>query len=577
MKEILLKTCIFYLFLTHSAFAAEVVMLHHDPVATLLKLNHLNMKTLSYHNEDIVANLIPTKQTIDFNQTAHIRYQQTYGGYPVFGGEVIAHIPHHQVKTNHFLSFKEVGERKNGYVNGRVYVNLTAELQKAPEFVFSKQQGELALEKTIANHFAKNKVGVIQKKSSDLLIYIDKKNKAHFAFKVIFYFTHTNARAELQTYIVDAIDFNKVYANWNDIKTIIGESQRDKVKMGGYGGNINNEIKKVYDGLAGNLKALDIFRNANNATCYLQSEITLVSHYPITHDAVSFNCLNTDPLHNNIYWDDSRDEYNGGYSPDHDALYAGDLINDMFQDWYHKPMLHQDDDELKPLPIHIITHAMMENAEWNSVHKDVALGNGGWLTHPFTSPDVIAHELTHGFTEQYSNLIYEGEAGAMNEAFSDMTAAALEFYSTRKNTWQIGHDLIKKIYREKIPGFEALRYLDQPSKDCPQLKKLGLPLCSIDSALDYSDEVYYKQVHLASGVYNRAFYLLATTKGWDTKKAYDIMKHANEHYWIATSDFKSGACGVVDAARDYGYDMTAVKDAFKAVAIDVTGCIPNSC
>src|SRR5262249_29871594 len=33
--------------------------------------------------------------------------------------------------------------------------------------------------------------------------------------------------------------------------------------------------------------------------------------------------------------------------------------------------------------------------------------------------DVTAHELSHGVTEFTSNLIYQGESGALNESFSD--------------------------------------------------------------------------------------------------------------------------------------------------------------
>jgi bacillolysin len=42
--------------------------------------------------------------------------------------------------------------------------------------------------------------------------------------------------------------------------------------------------------------------------------------------------------------------------------------------------------------------------------------------------DVVAHELTHGVTEYSSNLIYNGEPGALNEAFSDMMGTSVEFF-----------------------------------------------------------------------------------------------------------------------------------------------------
>ena len=37
-----------------------------------------------------------------------------------------------------------------------------------------------------------------------------------------------------------------------------------------------------------------------------------------------------------------------------------------------------------------------------------------------TTPDTIAHEISHAFTEFTSGLEYHSQSGAINEAFSDM-------------------------------------------------------------------------------------------------------------------------------------------------------------
>jgi len=42
--------------------------------------------------------------------------------------------------------------------------------------------------------------------------------------------------------------------------------------------------------------------------------------------------------------------------------------------------------------------------------------------------DIVAHELTHGVTEYSSNLIYQNEPGALNEAISDIMGASTEFF-----------------------------------------------------------------------------------------------------------------------------------------------------
>ncbi|MEO5740506.1 MAG: M4 family metallopeptidase [Vicinamibacterales bacterium] len=60
----------------------------------------------------------------------------------------------------------------------------------------------------------------------------------------------------------------------------------------------------------------------------------------------------------------------------------------------------------------------------------VVFGDGDGRLFNFLSGafDVVAHEWTHGVTDFTSELIYQDEPGALNEAFSDIMAASMEFY-----------------------------------------------------------------------------------------------------------------------------------------------------
>ncbi len=75
--------------------------------------------------------------------------------------------------------------------------------------------------------------------------------------------------------------------------------------------------------------------------------------------------------------------------------------------------------------------------------------------------DVVAHEWTHGVTDFSSQLIYQDEPGALNEAFSDIMAAAMEFYyqpvggGPEKADWLIAEDVVLVA-----PGY--LRALNNP-------------------------------------------------------------------------------------------------------------------
>jgi bacillolysin len=63
--------------------------------------------------------------------------------------------------------------------------------------------------------------------------------------------------------------------------------------------------------------------------------------------------------------------------------------------------------------------------------------------------DIVAHELAHGVTEYSSNLVYEGESGALNESFSDMMAAGVEFFfqppggGALQADYALGEDVIR--------------------------------------------------------------------------------------------------------------------------------------
>ncbi len=274
---------------------------------------------------------------------------------------------------------------------------------------------------------------------------------------------------------------------------------------------------------------------------------------------MSFPCSAVDPEHNNVYWNADFDAVNDGYSPGNDALFGGQVIKHMYQDWYGMPVLTNSDGT--PMMLGMVVHIRnYDNAYWDG--QQMTFGDGYSMFYPLTSLGVAAHEISHGFTEQHSNLTYWSQSGGMNEAFSDMAAQAAEVYAygTGKNSWQIGPEIFKA-------QDEALRYMDVPSKDCGG-KNPG-SWCSIDDASEYYDGL---DVHFSSGVYNRFFYTLGTTRGWDARKAFDVMVQANSNYWTSNATFSTAACGVIDAAKDLGYSVDDVKAAFDVVKVDYSAC-----
>jgi pseudolysin len=522
-----------------SVFAATPVDLSHQSIAVLQSL------TPAHTNAAVApqSSLKQISRDVDFNQTAHIRFQQTYAGYPVWGSDSVMHVPHN---TNATLTSATAGST----MNGTVYQNLNADLNNAPAYIFSQAQADKAVQTAVGLYQKKTGVSKYHadKTKTRLMVYIDKANKAHWAFRITISSSTAKGMPALPTYILDAITFT-VYEEWNNL-------QNAAVSGGGFGGNPKMG-KLVYDGLANDLPKLTMQRDSN--TCTLKNSGVTVYDNKKTDwlgnaEVAKFTCKSPDAQHNNVYWSGNQDATNGAYSPANDALYIGQMIKEMYEKWYGIPVLSENGRAMMlKMNVHVADEfgGAMENAYFNPETNEMYYGDGESMFYPLTSLGVGAHEVSHGFTSQHANLTYEKQSGGLNEAFSDMAAAAADYYSTGRNNWQIGPEIVK--------GEGALRYMDDPTKDGQ----------SIGNARDYNDSL---DVHLTSGVYNKAFYLLATAPGWNTKKAFDVMVKANMNYWTANTTFAAAACGVMKATQDYRYDVNGVKKAMQGVGIDVSRC-----
>jgi pseudolysin len=524
-----------------SAFAAKAIDLNHQAASTLSIFAGSKLTAAS--------SLQQISSDVDQNKTTHVRIRETFANYPVWGSDAVIHIPQGGSKSLNHLSNATT-------MNGVVFDGLQADLANTPAYVFSAAQADKALQQATQIYQKNTGVQTVDLLSAkkELMVYVDKNSKAHWAYHIAFISKDRQGSIAVPTFILDASAFT-VYENWNDAQTL------DDVKGGGFGGNPKMG-KLSYDGLTGDYPSLDIQRDGSKNICYLKNETVSVLDagkpfsFPFSDAPVAeFSCQKTDSDHNNEYWDADLDATNGAYSPENDALYIGKVIVEMYQKWFGLSALVKDG---KPLVIKMNVHAKelfhsepMENAMFLPMTNQMYYGDGLDHFYPLTSLGVGAHEISHGFTSQHSNLTYQQQSGGMNESFSDMAAQAAEFYSTGQNSWQIGPEIVK--------GNGALRYMDDPTKDGH----------SIGNAKDYNDSL---NVHYTSGVFNKLFYLLSTAKDWDTKKAFGVMVNANMHYWTANSTYQDAACGAVKAAKDLKYDVTAVVAAINGVGIDASHC-----
>ncbi|GGT30343.1 peptidase M4 [Streptomyces kurssanovii] len=140
------------------------------------------------------------------------------------------------------------------------------------------------------------------------------------------------------------------------------------------------------------------------------------------------------------------------------------------------------------------------NAFWQDSCFCMTYGDGSGNAKPLTSIDVAAHEMTHGVTSNTAGLVYSGESGGLNEATSDIFAAAVEF--SANNSQDVGDYLVGEKIDIRGDG-TPLRYMDKPSRD--------------GSSKDYwYSGIGNVDVHYSSGPANHWFYLLSEGSGAKT-------------------------------------------------------------
>lgn len=102
------------------------------------------------------------------------------------------------------------------------------------------------------------------------------------------------------------------------------------------------------------------------------------------------------------------------------------------------------------------------NAFWSDSCFCMTYGDGDGRTfYPFDSLDVAGHEMSHGVTSRTAGLIYSGESGGLNEGNSDIFGTMVEFYANNQKDsgdYYIGEKLFKD-------GLHALRSMIKPSSD----------------------------------------------------------------------------------------------------------------
>ena len=192
--------------------------------------------------------------------------------------------------------------------------------------------------------------------------------------------------------------------------------------------------------------------------------------------------------------------------------------------------------------------------------------------------DVCAHEFTHAVTENTSALVYQNESGALNESFSDIFGALVEFncqqdgrsaYPGRaagRSDWLMGEDCVY------LSGATALRDMRNPGR-------------YTDPGRYHGSHWHYGSsdnggVHHNCGVQNHFFYLLCeggsgtndgivySFTGIGIESARRLAYRALTVYCTPNTDYAAARSAWLSAAQDIEPSLTgAVNSAWAAVGI----------
>ncbi|MFJ8430217.1 M4 family metallopeptidase [Kitasatospora sp. NPDC094019] len=220
------------------------------------------------------------------------------------------------------------------------------------------------------------------------------------------------------------------------------------------------------------------------------------------------------------------------------------------------------------------------NAFWDDDCFCMTYGDGQGDTHPLTELDVAGHEMSHGVTSATANLNYSGESGGLNEATSDIFGNAVEFYANlpKDNPDYLVGELID-INGNGTP----LRYMDKPSKDGGSADSWysGVGNLDVHYSSGVANHFFYllaegSGAKVINGVsYNSPTTNNITVTGIGRDKALQIWYKALTSYMTSTTNFAQARTATENAAKalygDGSPELIAVGTAWAGVNV---GTVP---
>jgi len=399
---------------------------------------------------------------VDRNGTEHVRYDRTWNGLPVIGGDFVAH-------------------SRNGRLT---HVSQTLRSAQRPSL-----NGRISRDQAIVEagaHFGTRFDGA---PTARTVVYA-RRGTPVLAYEVVFKGTKADQTPTEMHYYVDA-GSARILDRW------------DRVNTARPGPGRNCRLSGPAVGLGKSLLRGDV--TLDTSECLSQAQFSLVDTVRgggATHD------MHNGTAGNGTLYTASTNVW-GDYTMNNRATVAADAHYGIAATWdYFKNSFGRNGiaNDGKGALSRVHYGNLYVNAFWNDSCFCMTFGDGdpndsAGLNQPVVALDVAGHEMTHGVTSRTANLVYSGESGGLNEATSDIFGTMVEF-SVGSASFP-GNYLIGEEVFGNNNGNNALRYMFKPSLDA------WLYGGAYESHDCYSAGIGNDDVHFSSGVANHFFYLLA--------------------------------------------------------------------
>ncbi|MEU1514615.1 M4 family metallopeptidase [Streptomyces sp. NPDC005811] len=345
----------------------------------------------------------------DNDGTVHTRYERTYAGLPVLGGDFVVHTAPASLAA---------GTVSTTFNNNRRAISV-----KSTKATYSKASAETKALKRAAALDATDPAT----QSARKVIWAGE-GTPKLAWETVVTGLQDDGTPSRLHVITDALTGAKL-SEFQDIKTGTGNSQYSGTVT--IGTTLSGSTYQLYDTTRGGHKTYTL----NNGT---SGTGTLMTDTDDTWGTGSGSNTQTAGV---------------------DAHYGAQVTWDFYKNTFGRSGI-KNDGVAAYSRVHYSSAYV--NAFWDDDCFCMTYGDGSGSTHALTSLDVAGHEMSHGVTSNTAGLNYSGEPGGLNEATSDIFGTGVEFYAA--NSSDVGDYLIGEKIDINGDG-TPLRYMDEPDKD----------------------------------------------------------------------------------------------------------------